>query len=229
LKADSACFVYWIYRKSDTDLTSQGYIGISNNPASRFKSHKKKAASLKSSNKNHRLYNSLNKYDDFKFEVLLKSTREYCLEVEKLLRPLPNIGLNHAAGGKYTPGCKDVGLATREKLREAAIKAYQDNPELSKVCGGTNKGRIRTPTQRKKLSESHKGIGVGYENPTADKSVWKLATEMHKTFHSGINKTYYAMSKHFNLKVYQTKSIFNLIKTGWNPLKDNNYLEYIKD
>jgi len=78
-------------------MFAQGYIGITTNPQRRFKDHLR----IKNS-KNHKLYNSLNKYQDFIFDIILKSDIDYCLDIEYKLRPHINIGLNHAKGGLST-------------------------------------------------------------------------------------------------------------------------------
>jgi hypothetical protein len=128
--------VYWIREKSHTDLTSQGYIGVSGNVKERFASHK----GMWSGTNNH-LRNAIKKYgwDNLEKSVLLIAEKDYCLEIEKKLRPADKIGWNLVVGGGHPPvligprpelrgkqawnkgmvGC--VSDETREKMRLARI------------------------------------------------------------------------------------------------------------
>ena len=128
--------VYWIREKSHTDLTSQGYIGVSGNVKERFASHK----GMWSGTNNH-LRNAIKKYgwDNLEKSVLLIAEKDYCLEIEKKLRPADKIGWNLVVGGGHPPvligprpelrgkqawnkgmvGC--ISDETREKMRLARI------------------------------------------------------------------------------------------------------------
>lgn len=92
--------VYWIREKSHTDITSQGYIGVSGQVEERFKSHKKMWSGT-----NIHLKNAIKKYgwDNLEKEVLLIAKKDYCLEIEKKLRPFDKIGWNLTIGGGYPP------------------------------------------------------------------------------------------------------------------------------
>jgi hypothetical protein len=222
---DSTCYVYWIHRPCETDLLTQGYVGITNNPELRWKQHQKEAVSR---NTNHKFYNSLRLHSDFIFEILIISDRGYCLELEQKLRPQGNIGLNYLRGGSYTPSDKEVDSSTREKLSIAAKQAYIDNPSLKDKCGRRNSNRILTEEHKKKISESGKGIQKAWLNAFANKEVWLLAEDMYKSFISDECTTYYSLSKKFNFKVHQTQSIFQMFKNGWNPFNDIDYQTYKK-
>ena len=89
------CKLYHIARK-DAPL-SEGYIGVSNNPDSRFRKHLRNA---KNPNKNHRpIYQAINEFDDIEFRVIDSGSEEYIYEQERKLRPRRNMGWNTIAGG----------------------------------------------------------------------------------------------------------------------------------
>lgn len=153
--------VYWIREKSHTDLTSQGYIGVSGNVKERFASHKGMWSGT-----NNYLRNAIKKHgwDNLEKAVLLIAEKDYCLEIEKKLRPADKIGWNLVMGGGHPPiligprpelrgkqawnkgmvGC--VSDETREKMRLARLGKSP-----------ANKGVPFTLEQSKKLSAALKG------------------------------------------------------------------------
>jgi len=92
-------YVYWIKTKEMTDMTQEGYIGISYCPEDRWKAHIK---NCKYMNKNHgRMKKSVNSGEAY-MEILVCSDRDYCKNLERKLRPNKNIGWNFAIGGDVT-------------------------------------------------------------------------------------------------------------------------------
>lgn len=102
--------VYWIREQSHTDLMTQGYIGVSGNVEQRFASHRNMERGT-----NAYLRHAIKKYgwDNIVKSVLLMSDKDYCLEMEKKLRPADKIGWNLTAGG----GCPPVMFGPQPKLR----------------------------------------------------------------------------------------------------------------
>ena len=92
--------VYWIREQSHTDLMTQGYIGVSGDVKKRFASHKGMWSGT-----NNYLKNAIKKHgwDNLVKSVLLISTKEYCLDIERKLRPADKIGWNLTIGGGYPP------------------------------------------------------------------------------------------------------------------------------
>jgi hypothetical protein len=88
--------VYWIHRPCHTDITKQGYVGITKNPVSRWAEHKRKAKT----NGKATIYKAMRKYADVQFDVILIGDRKYCEEIEIKLRPQHLIGWNIAIGGE---------------------------------------------------------------------------------------------------------------------------------
>lgn len=97
---DGSSVVYWIHKPEHTDMWTQGYIGITNQPVKeRWRAHKL-AASNGVENKCDVLNRAIRKHDDLIYEVILVAdTREYCEKIEGLLRPKRRIGWNLAIGG----------------------------------------------------------------------------------------------------------------------------------
>jgi hypothetical protein len=92
--------VYWIRKQSHTDLGSQGYVGVSGNVDERFASYR----NLEKKTNNY-LRNAIKKYgwDNLVKSVLILADKDYCLEVERKLRPADKIGWNLTMGGGYPP------------------------------------------------------------------------------------------------------------------------------
>lgn len=102
--------VYWIREQSHTDLMTQGYIGVSGNVTQRLASHRNMEKGT-----NAHLRHAIKKYgwDNMVKSVLLMAGKDYCLELEKKLRPANNIGWNLTVGG----GCPPVMSGPQPKLK----------------------------------------------------------------------------------------------------------------
>lgn len=84
------------------DILTEGYIGISYRPDHRFNQHKSKANSPNSKSFINRDFKKELMKDSVEMVILVKSTREYCNELEYSLRPSRYIGWNVAQGGENT-------------------------------------------------------------------------------------------------------------------------------
>ena len=90
-------FVYWIHLPDHTDVYSQGYVGVSNNPTRRLQEHK-------NSTDNKHLSSALTKYSDSVLQtVIFNGDSESCYLYEERLRPTTNIGWNINRGGTNPP------------------------------------------------------------------------------------------------------------------------------
>jgi hypothetical protein len=121
--------VYWISHKDHTDIFSQGYVGVSNNPKKRWDGHKLKPQ------KGH-FANAINKYGwgNLVKKVVLIGEENYCLEIEQKLRPTEQIGWNLVAGGGKPPsalGKKFGPMSDEVKAKvSAAKKGFKHTPEI---------------------------------------------------------------------------------------------------
>lgn len=148
--------VYWIREKSHTDLMSQGYIGVSGNVDERFASHK----GMWSGTNNH-LRNAIKKYgwDNLVKSVLLYAEKDYCLDIERKLRPADKIGWNLVVGGGLPP----VIVGPRPELR--------GRPAWNKGTVGLCKPETIEKMRQAKLGKSPANKGV----PMTDEQKIKLS------------------------------------------------------
>lgn len=119
--------IYWIHNESETDIESQGYVGITKDLKRRTKEHNTRSNFLLGRT----------------IEVFLCGEKEYCKLVEKQLRPRKNIGLNVASGGGIPPN--QIGIKKSDKTKLL----------MSKNNVGF-KGRKHTEETKQKMRESHK-------------------------------------------------------------------------
>tara|TARA_R110000868_G_scaffold233624_1_gene487333 strand:+ start:1831 stop:2610 length:780 start_codon:yes stop_codon:yes gene_type:complete len=120
----NSSIVYWIHAKKHNNINTEGYVGITKQPAMRrWKDHQ--SASRKNNELHCKILNkALRKYDSLIFEVILVADlREYCERIEGLLRPKQRIGWNIATGGMPVDTMLG-GIATRNKW----IQYWIDNP-----------------------------------------------------------------------------------------------------
>ncbi len=88
-------YLYWIHRKCHTDITTEGYLGITNNFRKRMDKHR----SLTKQNYQSHLCRALRKYTDIVMEYICVGDIDYIMDLEFRLRPTQNIGWNMVAGG----------------------------------------------------------------------------------------------------------------------------------
>jgi hypothetical protein len=95
--------IYWIRLPEHTDIATQGYVGVSKNPKSRWSQHLN--AIQKKLHHNQHLTSAVSKYgwDNLVKETILQGDEEYCYTIENQYRPAKNIGWNIAAGGGRPP------------------------------------------------------------------------------------------------------------------------------
>ena len=128
--------VYWIHRPCHTDMTTQGYIGITKDPTRRWQEHK---LSAKTNGKT-TVYKAMKKYADVQFDVILIGDRAYCEEIEIKLRPQHKIGWNIAIGGEdATKGATLMSQQAYLSRRIANADYYWYNTEIALLKSLHNK------------------------------------------------------------------------------------------
>ena len=148
-----ACVVYWIHHPDHTDMMSQGYIGVSNNPNVRWNQHK-------NSNENLHLKHAMNKYgwDNLVKEVIVISDRNYCLDLELKLRPDNKIGWNLIMGGGNPPNIpwnKGKKASQKEVERLRAMRLGKPSPRKGVVLSEEIKAKMSASRTGKKQSPEH--------------------------------------------------------------------------
>lgn len=154
-------FVYWIRLPNQTNVAIEGYVGIAINFEQRMSAHK----SCAKTGKEQTLYNAIRKYgwDNLVKEVILVSSENYCLEIEKKLRPIPRIGWNIAIGGEvsgsHLKGIKqsEQHLANKRKAligRISGMKGKKMSKEAIEKTMKYVRGIPKTEQCKQKISKA---------------------------------------------------------------------------
>jgi GIY-YIG catalytic domain/NUMOD3 motif len=149
-------------------MFSQGYIGVSVNAERRWVEHLKK-----SDNKHLRFAIKKYGWENLIKKQILIADKDYCLDIEKKIRPTDGIGWNLVTGGGFPPiryGNKDrLGLPSwskgkklsdehRKNLSTAHMGQVAWNKGLKGAQTAWNKGKPITPNAMKALKEASKEV-----------------------------------------------------------------------
>lgn len=228
MDSNSPCYLYWIRKDTDSDIFKEGYVGITTDPNYRWKCHLYKS---KTTDKNHRLYNSLRKHPEaFKMQILICTKIEYCLYLEQKLRPNINIGLNHAEGGRPTSNARlDYKFTedVKQKISQGLIRAYKENKEFTDKQKACRLGKSVSDSTKLKMSKSaKKSDRTKWRNNAADCEMWFYADKFYKLFKENIE----IMPKEFalkcNLPLARINALLKSFRRGWNPTEDKEYLKF---
>jgi hypothetical protein len=134
--------IYWIHNDQETNIETQGYVGITKNLTRRLKEHRRK-------------HNFL---DNRKVDVFLHGDKLYCKQIEQSLRPKRNIGLNIAEGGGLPPNVKGIKRSdqTRQKIKDSMVgfKGKKHSEETkAKMRSVVRIPHPHTEETKKRLSE----------------------------------------------------------------------------
>ena len=122
--------VYWLHLAGHTDILNEGYIGVSSQPNERLYEHRYERRT------NRHLSHAFDAYGDQIIQtILLVGSKQYCLDVERGLRPTERIGWNIAIGGGIPPSRKGqknknkrkITTKIRSNARQATLKYYELN------------------------------------------------------------------------------------------------------
>lgn len=150
-------YLYWIHRPNQTNLLSEGYIGVSKNPEKRLWEHKHHK-------RNPHLSNAFKKYKDITHTILLIGEENYCYEIEEKLRPTSDIGWNIVKGGGNPPSGKRKGAthseASKQKMRQSlkGREGYWTGKTRPK-CSDTHKQKTSMALKGKYVGEKSHGWG----------------------------------------------------------------------
>jgi group I intron endonuclease len=148
--------VYWIRCADHTDVTTQGYVGVSINVERRLSEHQK-------SKQNPHLYSAIKKYgwDNLIKTPLLISTEEYCLEIERKLRPQECIGWNVIVGGGLPP----IQYGNKSRAGKSAWnKGLPWSDEMKKTFSDAHLGQVPWNAGKKTgIAPPNKGVSPSAE------------------------------------------------------------------
>lgn len=96
--------VYWIRAAHHSDVTLDGYVGVSKNAKARWL-YGHQWAHRQGRHENPRLANAISKHDwdNLVKTVLVVADENYCYDIERKLRPTDGIGWNLITGGGKPP------------------------------------------------------------------------------------------------------------------------------
>ena len=125
---DVRCYLYWIKSEDMSNFLTEGYVGISTTPHVRIKQHISNAKT-DSHHKYPEEFKNVLLSGNYSFEVLVCGSIEYCMLIERKLRPMPYIGWNRAIGG-------DGGVVYKHGLTGSrTAKTYYNLLNKSKAEG----------------------------------------------------------------------------------------------
>jgi hypothetical protein len=125
--------VYWIHLEAHSDITKEGYVGITTqSPIERLWKHRHEAKRGRTI-----LHRALLKYGENIIQtVLVEGSEEYCLMIENKLRHSPRIGWNTVPGGGKPPVHKQHTAEAKAKISAASTgrKASEETRAKMKIA-----------------------------------------------------------------------------------------------
>lgn len=118
--------VYWIKKPAHTDIFTEGYVGISNNPDRRFREHRYGQSIVAK---------AIRADEGVEMVNLATMDLSSALDMEKKLRPTSRIGWNQVEGGGLPPSRKGTiaTLETRKKQSEALKGRVKAAEHMAKI------------------------------------------------------------------------------------------------
>jgi group I intron endonuclease len=149
-------YVYWIH-KSDDDILNDGYVGVTQNISKRFKEHVRNSNTNK--HHNYKLMKYIKENSNILFDIVLVADRDYCLDIEKKLRPYKDIGLNINSGGSCPLTAREISDSFREKMREvrSGICNYKPTESHKKLLSDKFKNRKFSEETKNKIRQNLTG------------------------------------------------------------------------
>lgn len=160
-KKDKETVVYWYHLPIHTDITTEGYVGVTNNQKQRHWEH------VKGSNTGcYIMRRAFEKYgeDGIVKDVVFIGTREECLAKELELRPTNKIGWNIVPGGGDAPDC--TGKKHSEETK-AKIAAGNKGKNLGKVSPFKGKSRNYSDATKEAIGAAQRGKTISEEHRKA--------------------------------------------------------------
>jgi hypothetical protein len=140
------CQVYWLHYEEHTDVTIDGYVGVSTEFSNRLETHKK--------NKDNFVVRNAANSGYMLADIIFEGTVEECLNKERELRPDNFIGWNICRGGGKPPRITDIDKDGKiAKKISDTLKAKGANP----YCENTHSKEARqkrieiAKTQKRKV------------------------------------------------------------------------------
>jgi hypothetical protein len=246
-------FVYWIHFKEHTDVTTEGYVGITSTTVKK-RIHQHRTAG-KSSTCKRGISSIFKQYDsELIVTVLCECSVEYAGYLEFTLRPVENTAWNIAIGGNTVKMTAEGRLNVSNKLKgvpkpqhvlDAMNKARLLKPvsdESRRKWSIASKGHIKSPETRLKISQNRKGISpprsqLSIDNsiatflkkhpldlPNQNKTVWLDCDFYYSEFLLGNSK--YIASLKTGASKGSLGAMWKRFNLGFNPLTDPRWVSW---
>jgi len=146
--------VYWIHHPDHVDILTQGYVGFTSKPVKKRISEHVCLANKNAMRSVH-LENAIRKHgiSGLLVKTMCIGSAEYCLDIERKLRPTHGIGWNLSIGGDKPAIGRVVTESTRKKLSESSSRLIMSEDAREKIrqkALGNKRGL------GKKMSPEHK-------------------------------------------------------------------------
>jgi hypothetical protein len=240
--------LYWIKLKEHTDPRKQGYVGVSVSGINkRMSKHKYDAAN----GSDFIVHKAMRKYgDNIEAVVLLKADQEFCLMVERELRPnYQTKGTwNINAGGELKQlGCKQTldriekrvsklrGKVRSKEQREAMSKAFKGikRSEATLLAQSLRRqGHITSEAVKIKIRESHllKNSKIpAWGHPASKKEAWVRALDAFNYKSEFPDHKAAKLAKYLGLERNAIATMYTKLCSGWNPHEDFEYTNWLKE
>lgn len=150
--------IYWIRHKNHTDLSREGYIGVTKNLKERLRHHFKNATGGYHSDKI--LSKAIVKYgkENIEASLIVISNESYCYDLEKKLRPKGFIGWNMREGGYHTPNPFPKG----SKVPQEIIDKTQATLKAKRIDGQCGRDRAVLVNGQKfnRITDAREAFGI---------------------------------------------------------------------
>lgn len=225
--------VYWIHKPDDSCIGSQGYIGVSVNPHTRFIAHQCHARKKNSPAYNYPICRAIRKYgEDLKHEIIFRGSITDAYAMEELLRPEPGISWNISKGGdvSHTLGIKQSKELIKKRMD--ARKGYCHSEETKRKLSLATKGKAKSKEHIKNMRtwkndmSNHPTYGKQpWECPMGNKERWASADYFYIAYklNPGISRD--KLKKLVDCP-YGLQNIWEKFRDGWIPRSDESWVNF---
>lgn len=224
---NKVCYLYWIHLSDHSDMSSQGYIGVTTeSPEHRYKRHVWDAKSGRSSNTN--IMKAILKYgDELIVTTLLVASRQYCSDMESKLRPDKFTGWNVAPGG-FGGSLGREGKPHTDETKSKISKAQVGRKVSKETCNRiseSKRGKPAHPDIVKGCKKYFAEVWKPWDSVFANQGVWLCADIAYTLVtETGIGAT--SLANFLGVPDSKTCTIVKKIKQGWNPLIDPAWVAF---
>lgn len=167
-------YLYWIRLKEHTDITKDGYVGVTLNFNQRMYRHKKVTSKL-----NYHLSKAINKYgwDSLIKEIIFEGTKEDCYKKESKLRNKYQIGWNEATGGFGGDRSQFIDYKNRNNIGWNYDSSGSKNPFYGKAHSKESLNKM-SKTKCSAIITTPDGVFYGYRQVARFYKINKITAKL---------------------------------------------------